>query len=168
MIRKDTTYFRKGNIVLDILVVFVSLFILGAFMIIANKAQTDLNADMQNSTDLTNQSKEIMQNNTDSFPSIYDYAYVTILVLLWAVLLISSFVVDNHPVFFIFMVILLLVSILVPAILANTIDELGQDADLSSSYDEYPKMKWIINHYVQIFVVIGLSVIVVFFAKLKG
>lgn len=166
---EDSMFFnKKGNLVYDLMVVFIGLFILTIFIFSLQKAQVDVNAMVQNDTDMVNESKAIMQDNTTAFPSIWDNGYVVLLSFFWILMIVSSFMIDNHPIFFGIMIIVVIIAMIIPAVLANTYEEIAEDSNFVTIADEFPKINWIFNHYVQIWLVLAFSVAIPLFVKLRN
>ena len=80
-------------------------------------------------------------------------------------LLITSFLIDTHPVFFIVTVVLLLAVFVVSMFIANAYEELTQDADLAAFSVQFPFTNFIMSNLLLIMIVMGLSTGVALYAK---
>lgn len=158
----------KGQVALDILILVVILFVLAISWVIGNKVLGDLNTDIQASDDLSDEAKAMSNNVTTQYPSYMDNAFVFFLVLFWVLLLVSSFMIDTHPIFFIASVILLFVTFMVGMVLSNTYEEIRSDSDLASSANDFPKMNWVMDNILLVLIVIGVTTTIALYAKGGG
>jgi Ca2+/Na+ antiporter len=156
---------KKGNAVVDGVVVIVVLFCLALLIITGNKALNDLNTDIQADDDIDSKAKAMSADINTRYPSVFDAAFVFFTILVWMTILVLSFVLDVNPVFMIFAVILLIVVLFVGAQLANTYGEFIDDDEISTVATSYPMMTWIFEHFVWVVIVMVFTVAGALFAK---
>ena len=157
---------KRGNAILDVTILIVILFIISVSYVIVGKIQSDLNTDIQADDSLTADAKQVNQQMTDRYPKIFDAAVVFFLILFWALTLVASFMIDTHPVFFIFSLILLILVFIVVISLGNMYIDIFTD-DLAGLSGDYPKIFWIWNSILPISIVIGFSILIAMFARPK-
>lgn len=155
------------NIITDVLVVFVTLFIFVVFGLVSFNFFTDIKTELvDNDPDfLSNESKDVINNSFDTFPSWLDGAVITILILFWILLLGLTFVVDAHPIIWGIVLLLLIFIIFVAAVLSNTYKELSLDDDLNVQAVQLAKTQWIMDRLPFIVVIIVISLIIAMMMK---
>jgi len=155
------------NIITDVLVVFVMLFIFVVIGLVSFNFFTDLKTELVDNDEgfMSNESKQIINNSYSTFPSWLDGAVLTILILFWILLLGLTFVVDAHPIIWGIVLFLLIFIIFVAAVLSNTYNELSLDEDLNVQAAQLTKTQWIMDRLPFIILVIVLSLIVVMMMK---
>jgi len=128
---------------------------------------SEINTDLQADPDATTESKELW-NKTTELPALFDNIFILILILLYVGVIIASFLIDTHPIWFVITVILFIFVLFIAMVLGNSYEELMNDDDFSSQILLYPKMHWIMTHYLTVALVFGFTIMIVLFAKPKG
>ena len=164
-----TTYFKKGNAVLDILTIFIVLFIVGIFVVYffsgVDPLQQDLANDFNESGD--NWSRDYMTEQNEFYPKFWDAAIVFILFGLWMAAIISGFLLDTYPVFFIIIVMLIAPILFVGIILSNVYEDLLSTTDIIAYQGSFPMSFWIMTHLLPIGILLFLSVAGTIYGKNK-
>jgi len=159
---------KKGNAVMDTLTIVIVLIIFIFILMTLYPLFSDINVDVQNDPDLPNATKEMVQTQFTNFPLTFDNLFLFMLALFWMLVLIASFMIDAHPIFFIVAVILIAVLVIVGAVISNTYEELELDADFDNFGDAFPTIHFFMEHIVAFILAIAFSVSFVLYAKLKG
>lgn len=159
---------KKGNVILDTIFFLVILFAVGLIFIIGHIVQSEVNIMVQNDTDLGPDAKETMQSNTDKYPILFDNGFLTIFILFWIMLLFASWHIDAHPIFFVITLILLIFVIVIGMTFGNSFQDITADADIQPYADDFPILNFIMGNLGIISVVIGFSVAIVMFGKMRG
>lgn len=156
---------KKGNAVIDTLMVIVVLLVFGIMLFVGKGVFTSLNDDIQASDDFNNQTKDIVKTQHDKYSNFFDAVFLLVFILLWALVLVASFNVDSHPIFFIFSVILLIAVFMVAGFVSNVYADFSLDPDMSAVTSTFPMTDWIMTHLLIAAIVIGFSVLLVLFGK---
>lgn len=156
---------KNAQVSLDMIMLVVFLFIFALGAIIGYRTLTDLNDEIQSATDMSNESKDFSQRVTDHYDTTFDNAFILFLVLFWIILLVSSFLIDTHPAFFIVTLILLAFTLIIGMSLSNAYEEVISDDDLSASGSAFPMTYWVMQHILIVLIVIGLTTGVALYAK---
>lgn len=161
------TYFnrRKKGQATELITYGVILFILAITILISFRLITDINDAFQSSTFISDSGKDNIGGFADRFGLIFDGVYVVALVLLSIVLIATVFMLDTHPIFFVFSVVAFLAVLLVNAILANALDSIGTTSALLPFYEQLPMMRFVARHFVAIMSVVGFAAFMAFFTK---
>jgi len=166
--KKEALIFRckKGNTVSDTISVVVMLLIFAFAGIFGKYAFNEINDDIQADSDMTNKTKTVVGDIHARSGSFFDGLFIFFLVLIWALMLVASFVVDSHPIFFVFALILMIFVFFVAAELGNAYEEVTDDSDLAPVVaSDFPMTDWIMSHFLLVAIVIGFSIIIVLFGK---
>ena len=155
---------KKANVILDLLIVLVLLFVIAISFIITGKIQTEINDDIQQDTSLDAEYKQINQDLTTKYPTIIDNSILFFFILLWIVTIVTSRLVDTNPIFFILSFILLIFAFIIIIILGNTFIDIFT-GDLGGMETSYPFTFWIFNHILIIAIIQGFTIMLSLFAK---
>lgn len=156
---------RKAQVTGDVLLVVVMLTLISIGFIVGMHAFQEINADIQSDPDLSNLAKATSDNSVNQFPVWGDNALFFLIALFWVLLLVSSFLIDTHPIFFIVSAFLLVFVFVVTMVLANTYQELTDEPDLASVRVLFPKINWIMEHLLIVAIVIGFTTSLALFAR---
>lgn len=156
---------KKGNAITDTILVMVVLFIFVILAMTTYKWLGDVNDDIQADADLTNQSKEVTQNIYDRYPSVLDGLFIFLLGLLWILVLVASFMIDSHPIFFAVTLVLLVLLLIVAGLLSNAYSEFMEIDDMTGISSSFPMTHFIMSNFLVTCIVIALTVALVLFGK---
>jgi uncharacterized membrane-anchored protein len=155
---------KRGNAIVDTALIVAILFVLALVWIIGSYVQGQLNTELQASDDINADGKAIMQQTTDSAYKVLDGAILFMLIIFWILAIVSSFMIDSHPIFFILSVILLIVVFGVVIALGNAFHDIFTN-EITGQEAKFPFTFFIFNHLLPIFIVVGFSILVVMVAK---
>jgi hypothetical protein len=156
---------KKGNAVIDGIVIVLILVTFAIIAVVGYSVFNQMDTFIQ-SSEMSNQSKDISSTLNAQYPSLFDGFAVFILVMAWISALIFSFMIDTHPIFLIISLILIAFILVIAAIVANGYEEtMINDAEFSSYSVNFPMMNFIITHLVETIMVISMSIGLALFAK---
>ncbi len=164
MKRTLLTSSKKGQ-AQELLFYGVMLFILAITILITFKVITDINDEFQKSDVMSDTGKSLIGDFQGRFGVIFDGVYVLAMVILSIVLIATVLAIDTSPIFFVLSVITFLAVIMINAILANVLDDIGSNTNLATFYNQLPMMMFIANHWVAIIVVVGFVTLMAFYTK---
>ncbi|MBD3253125.1 hypothetical protein GF386_05310 [Candidatus Pacearchaeota archaeon] len=156
---------KRGNAVIDTILFLLVMVVFGMVVLIGYQFFGDINTDIQANNDLTNSSKDISADLYDRYPSFFDGLFLFLLILLWGFVIVASFMIDSHPIFFIFAVVLLVFVLFIGGALSNFWDDLATDDDFAGLSANFPITNWILDNLIVVVAVIGLSVIIALYGK---
>jgi len=152
---------KKGNAVVDGIVVLVILFVLAIVIVTLNVVNVELEPTMSEElTDAT--ANATYQNITDRSASWQDGMFAAILALLWIGSMILAYFIDSHPVMFAFSLILLVVVFIVAGVLSNAFGEYNAEVAGEAAF---PIITYVMNHLIQFIAGFVLSMLAALFAK---
>ncbi len=158
---------KRGNVMFEVFTLAIVIFAIGFILIAASIVSNKVNEAIQSNPEFANanDSKIIMEDFNNNYPKIGDGIIVTLFIGLWIVALIGAFLIDSHPVFFIFSVILLSVFVLVGGYLSDAWTDATTTSALAPYAAEFPMTNFIFGHIIASLVVIGFSIMLVLYGK---
>ena len=162
---KIFTSSKKGNAVLDTAVVIGVLIIFAIVTITGYYIWTQMSTEITNETNNSWVAGNLTEMTTDRYPSVFDGIFVFVFIMLWIMVIIASFLIDTHPIFFGISLILLIFIFAASVMLANFFDEYFSDAEFGSVTDNFPMTVWIIEHYLMFTIGIGSTILLSLYGK---
>ena len=155
---------KKGNAVLDSLVIIIVLVTMAIIGIFSSQIMQTINTSIQ-SSNLNTAGKTSLATNTAQSSSVFDGIYVTVFVLMWALLLFGSYNISTKPAIFALFLILFAIVIFVGLALANAADAIANDTLLSQYANTMPMTLFIIDHFALVIVFVITSVALTLWGK---
>lgn len=164
---------KKGNAIVDVLVIVVFLFILGISYVSINVLEDalydPLKAEFEDkNTQGANQSKEYLDTTHEVYPSLFDGIIAFAFIGLWMASLLAAFLLDTNPVFFVITVILLVIIVIIGVILGNSYEEFMDDDTITTFQSGFPISYWILTHMLPVTIILGFSISLVLYARLRA
>lgn len=156
---------KRGQAIFDVILVVIVLFVIAVAAVLGGFLFSELNDEIQADDDFSATAKSVTNTANTAYPVWFDNAILTILIFLWLMLIVTSFFIDAHPIFFIITVLLLIVVFIVGMAMANAYEELVSDSDLGSFADNMPKAAFIFNNFLVVLIIIGLTTALALYAK---
>lgn len=146
----------------------VMLFTVALSMIITVYIINKFNDAVIDSGISTNESTQAMADMA-VIPKTFDYSYIFILIMLTAVLLMTSFMIPSHPVFMVVNIIGVFFLVIVSMAISNVYGEIITTEELSSSASQFTLTNFAMNYlpYICIAAVV-LSTIIMFSKGQRG
>lgn len=156
---------KRGEFGIGIFYLVVVLFVLGLLFVLTYKPFTELNDDIQADVNLPNESKVLLQDDVDRYPSTFDSAFGLILFFLWLAILIGAYYVDESPFILIVGIVLLVIIIIIAGFLNNAYAETVSQDEFSSYIDSFPITNFVFNNLIIFVLVMMITVFVTMFIK---
>lgn len=157
----------KGNASIEVVIIVVVLLAFSIATIFLYSSFTSIMDDLRGDEDISDTALAPTEQLEGQYPSIFDTAFVIILIVLWLAAIISAFQIDTYPIFFGISVFALIIVLCVPPILGNAFEETMQDEQVSGLTDSFPMMYYVMTHILQISIFIGATVLVSLYAKTR-
>lgn len=157
---------KKASLI-DVVFIGVFLLLLSITILYSYKMQKSIESGLliQNEISTNNDSKEIINNMSKNYVSQWDYIFIFVLVFLWLGALISGFLIETHPIWFVINIILLLIVLFISMILGNIYETIASDSELATTSVLFPMMNWLMTHFILVFLVMSVTIILSIFAK---
>lgn len=157
----------KGNIAVDIIFVLSFFLVMAIVGFFVYNVLSEFNDEIQSQDSFNNESKQLVQNQTDKYPGLWDNAFIFAVFFLWAGLIISSFLIDTNPIFFAITLVLLIFVFVAAMMFSNNYQELTADTTISSYADDFPKMNFVFENLLIITIVMALTTMLSLYAKTR-
>jgi len=158
---------KRGNAILDTMTIGVVIAVLALAFIMFYKPFDELNQDIQNDDTLSQDAKDLSNNLYQRYAPVLDSAILFSFVLLTIFIIISVFLIDTHPVFFILSIILLVSVFAVIILIANSYNDVVSDAEYSSYANDFTYTHWLMTHIVEMGITVGFIVTISMFIKIN-
>lgn len=165
--RKSGIRFVKGDIT-EIIYGTVLIFITAIVILIMYKVMIAWNDNVQDNDLLGVRGSGYLQTHTDSYPATFDAIFTFLLVGVGLILLVSSFMVKSHPIFFVVTFLIFLMFIVMWSVMANTYDDFANASELQELREEFVMMEYLMRNFPFIMLVLSSLVAVIQFAKDYG
>ncbi|MEM3154807.1 MAG: hypothetical protein QW165_04575 [Candidatus Woesearchaeota archaeon] len=141
--------------------------VFGILSVTGYKVLYEANVEIQTDTDMSVEGWNVSQELTNNFPSVFDNLFLFTFVILIIGSIVSSFLIDTHPIFFFINIFLLLCVFFVLIALANTYDDIMQDSEFATFAISFPYTTWVMTHLLPLGIVIGFIILISLFMKVK-
>lgn len=159
---------KKGNVASGMITIIIIVFALALFSFVGYNIMKDLNSEIQSDSDMKANTKNTSQNLTDRFPAIFDGGLMFLFVLLWIATLVSAYLIDTSPIFFIVSVVVFLIVIIFAFALGNVYDEFILDPEFQSVPTDFPMTDFLLSNIKIMVVVVGFSIMMVLYSKFRS
>jgi hypothetical protein len=156
---------NKKASVLDILVITVMVFALGLFIIVGYKVFSVINTEFQANPDLSDTSKSIVGDLKGKYVGLFDGIFFTFLIFFAIAILVGVYYLNLHPIFFIPSILVIIFTIIIGGVIANTYSDITDASDFQSEANEFILMPFIFDNYITFITVIGFLIVIVMYAK---
>ena len=155
---------KKGNIIIDMIMFIIVIFVVILVSIFGWKAFSDLYPTI--SADVTlNESQAALDQVNDRYPSVFDGLIIFILGGMWAAGIVAAYMSEQHPMIFGFMMIIIVFVLIAGAMIANFYEGLFQDSDLNTLTSDFPKSNFVMLHFLEISLVVVITIVMAWLGK---
>lgn len=180
--KKSTTYsgesktYKKAS-VLDVIGLIMIPLILLIIIVSAGTMYQEVATQLRTTTDrlhgtdnfeALNVSLTELEETTNKFPAYWDFLFLALILGMWLVIAISSFLLGNHPVFIVVYVLISIASIIVGFGVSNALTEVSEDSFFSAFLVNFPLTSWYITNsiYFNLFFIVSIGLLL--YLKLQG
>ncbi len=159
---------KKGNAILESLMILLVIILFSVTAVLSYSVFDSVNTDIQTNPDSTTEAKEVSGNLYDNYSPLMDNLVLFAFVLLIISVLVSTFMVNTHPIFFVVSLILLIFVFIIAMLLGNFYEELFSDSSLSAYANQFTYTTWLMTHIVELIIGVSFGVMVAMFIKFKS
>lgn len=167
MRERKSVFNKKGNAILDGLTFILVLLAFGVISMVMYNVWNDLEPGVSESINNT-EANETLNIISENYPSMFDGAFMFVFIGLWITVLVASFMIDSHPIFFVVSLILMIAVTVVSVFLGNAYEEIMLDTDFNDVTASFPATHFILSNLLMVVIVISASIILVLYAKVKS
>lgn len=147
----------NGNMGLNVIYLMIILFVFALLGVVGYQILDDLNNSIQENDELSNTSKDQVQDITNRYPSTIDGAFATIMVLALLSFAIIGYFSGSHPVLLFIPIVVLIASLTVAGIFSNVWEDFT-DTEQITFEDQFPIMDFVLNNFLVDMLVAGVAV----------
>lgn len=151
----------------DFLVFAVILLIIAIVSIVAFKIMGAMNTDIQ-ASNFGTAAKDLMQDHTERYVSIFDYMFLGIVVLLMITIFMGFFWLDTNPAFYFIAIVLMAIMLIPLAIFSNTFEVFSDSSSIVIQSSAFSIIPYLMTKLPYVFGGLGFVGLVVLFAKIRG
>lgn len=159
---------KKGNAMIELIVVFVILLAFAMIVMFGSKIYDELNTDIQSDSDVATEAKKLVSDSKGNYETLFDSLFLFAFVMLWLFLIVSSWYADDHPIMFVFSIILMVFILFIGASLSNSYNEIADDPEMVGIVDSFPMSNLIIDNIVIVILLVSASIMVTLYGKGKA
>lgn len=156
---------KKGNGFFDSYTVFIVVVIFSVASLVGYIMFSEFTTAFAEDDDVSSTLATQMEEAKDSYKDYMDNLVFFMLIGVWISSLLFNFFIDAHPVFIIISIVLLIILFVVVAMVANGLQDLTNDAEISQYAQDFPKILFIYNHFLEIMIVIAATILIVLYGK---
>jgi hypothetical protein len=156
---------KKGNVALDTLFFLIVIFVIGVVAVVLQPSLNEINADLQQDDFLSAENKASVNESVERYDSIMDSTILIFFSLFWVLVLISSFLIDTHPIFLPITLILFIIVVFVAISINNVWIEMMDEPQFEGYEADFPITAFIFDNIIKFVVAVGLSIGVVLYGK---
>lgn len=140
-------YNKRAELNIDSMFMIAILLVFGLSVIIGTMVSSMIN-DMFQEADsgFSQESIDVVSDMHSKRASSGDNWFTMFFVLFAMGMIVSGFLIDSHPIFFVVTLLLFLGTMFVGVIVSNVYDEITADGDFKTFSDELPKMNFIMDN----------------------
>lgn len=159
---------KRGNMITDGILFMIGLSVFAFIIVIAINILKEVNTEVQADSEFNTEAKQNLQYVTDISPTVFDYGVGLIVVLLWIIVVIFSFYIDTHPVFFGISFLFLIVIIIIANSVGDAMVDVTSDAELSDVMADLPITEFVAKNMVQLILAVCASIALALYAKSRS
>ena len=151
----------KGSI-LDLPFVVAALMLLGVSIFVSYTILYEIDAD--GTFDLWNESADVIDEGVAAM-SLFDSGFVLIAIGLGLSVILTAFMINTHPVFFVLSWIMLVMMIFISAMLTNAFDKFATSTMMAGALGNFPILTEFFRNMPLFCLIIGSLVAIVMYAR---
>jgi hypothetical protein len=157
--------YKKANAVLDSATVLVWLLIIAILFFVGYKVYDNIQPVLLPQVNSSVVATNTLTETHDRYPTIFDGLFIFVFIGLWTLAIVGAFMIDSHPIFMVFAIILLVFIVIASVFMQNYWENFQDSEFISSVSASFPMTSFIMSHLVIIIVVIGMSILITLYAK---
>lgn len=155
-------FFGKRGMFAQVIIALVVIFALGIVYSLTFMAQSVINTEVQADTTMDNQSKSVLQEQTNAYPGTFDSAVGLLSVIIWVIVLALAYKGSSNPLFIIIAVFVIAALGFVGMVLANVWYELDSDVELGGYTSSFPITDFLLSNFLVYVLVVLFSGVMVY------
>lgn len=162
---------RKNNrrgMILDLMTFIISMFVLSIFMLTMYIAWSEIDDAFQDNPSIPTTEQDFFHTQATNYTNGADNIFLSIFIAVVIGIMILSYFISSTPIVFWPVWIVTTILALMAGYLANAFAEFTSEGVLFIAASAFPKMGYILNHYLHFIAAISLLMLLVYFARPAG
>lgn len=143
--------------------IIVIAVVIGVLVMVGDTFIDSVATNINDSNTFSDQGKDILNEANANYENLWDNMFMFLFIGLWLVLLVAMFFIQEHPVMAVFTIIIVVLFLILAPILSNIFASVAGTAEMQP--EQFPKMKFILDHLLVFAIAMGLSGMLVLYAK---
>ena len=156
---------KRGSSVIDIIFLMVAVVSVGLAFLFISMSFDDISTDILADGDLGSDGDAILSESNASFSGWADYSIGFVFFGLIIGIMITSYFVDAHPVFFVLSLILFIFVIFAGVYLSNAFQEVVNETDLVVTKASFPITMFIVNNLIMLLIATFVLMCIILYGK---
>lgn len=152
----------------DVLIIMIIIFVVAISILISIKVFDETNTALQNAGVIPDNAKSILTSFNDKIGNLFNGMFLFLFVGITIVGMILAARVNVTPAFFIFGILLFVITIFLAAIFTNVYAELGNNSSMVDITAKFNIMNYIMQKLPIFMLIPGTLILVVLYAKMQG
>jgi len=159
---------KKGSTVIDTIFIIVVLVALAIGFFFIKLIFNEVNTDLVNDQDLTVESREMLSSSNDNYTNWADASIGFLFFGLLLAVLITSFLIDSHPIFFVASIIMFIFIIFVAGNVGNLFYDTIEAEELTVLQADFPITMFIMDNLILLIVITFTLTLIILYGKSNG
>ena len=157
--------FGKKGFVQDSFYIVAMLFMAALGIVLAYFVYGQINDAFIATPGLPSEPVEDFTAGFERFPTVWDYGFLFVVVVVYMSVMILSFLLPTNPAFYVIVLFVMTMMLLIAGFLSNAWFEIMDGTTLGIAASNFPITAFIINNYVMFVLLLGFLSAVSFYAK---
>lgn len=159
---------KRGSSIIDIIFIVILLLTVAFGLVFAKMTFDDINDDLLADDDLHADAKATLTQVNSGYTVWSDAIFGFLFFGLVIFLLISSYLIDSHPVFLIISALMFIFVVFGIANVSNTFEETMNESEFTDLQADYPIMMFIMTHLVLLITITFALMLIILYGKQQG
>lgn len=156
---------KRGDVILDTLFVLIIVLAFATIGFFIYPSFQEVQDDLGATESPNDNAKNTMDTFMDTYPGTLDGIVAFFMVITMLFVIISSYLLDTSPVFFVVSIILFIATIVVAIVMSNSFVEVMQDEAFATAVPVFPITTMFVQYLAHILFVMIFVVAIVIYAK---
>lgn len=158
----------KRGYMAQLVVSVVFLFVLGLVFVATYMAQSQINDELQLDTSMDSGALQVSQNQTDSYPGVFDSGINFVAVIIFLVVLALAYAAPNHPLALVAVILVMSALGFASMFISNAWSDFSSDATFSIYVASFPFSSFLLDHFLIYVLVLGFSSLMMYMYSSGG
>lgn len=158
---------KKGSIQ-DIIYVMIVILVISVVSLITFRVSSEVNDQFQESSLISSRGKTSVNKVNDIYPNVLDTSYMLLIIGLALATLVLAALVRVHPMFFIFFIVVLLITIFLGGVFSNVYQGIASQTGFSELADQLVFMSFTMQYLPMIIGILGFALAFIMYKNYQG